>query len=463
ATLKSSLPTIQSHATRHRSLKTVTFPKSSVTIAEIRTNLVMAVVGNVLVPHPFAAIGTAVTAVSFSQALQPILESIAAAQAADSLFSISPIEALARQRIDTAAVAAWAAAGGRLRMAAVDLDDGELRYTTERGEFLDREGAKLLERGLPVACIRANAVVEAIKREIVGLAAKSKSTHGGAIFRELSDKFKELGKAVQLLNECIEGNPLVLAPKRVDRITGMIASASMPSFFEPVNIFGHGYSDGGLRTVLPTEIALKCNPARLIAVQSSRGNVDEAQVNVTGIIPIGLRALLDIAINELSHRDAHQPKGLSLPWFQFIEPRLDIHTTFTVYPAFVRNRMAYGYMCAADELDPPASRDSLRRAMAAADRISVLRYGAARLECWLQGEPIPPYMVRMDPPSIPPQALLVVETLLGMRTQIAALVDERRQLDAKVPDGTSGGWDDPAAWSQTEVHPWNRSSLPAGA
>ncbi|MFM9921535.1 hypothetical protein VLK31_00945 [Variovorax sp. H27-G14] len=37
-TLKSSLPTIQFHATQHRPLKPVTFPKSSVTFAEMRSD-----------------------------------------------------------------------------------------------------------------------------------------------------------------------------------------------------------------------------------------------------------------------------------------------------------------------------------------------------------------------------------------------------------------------------------------
>jgi hypothetical protein len=66
-----------------------------------------------------------------------------------------------------------------------------------------------------------------------------------------------------------------------------------------------------------------------------------------------MRSLMDLTINEIGYADSNRVGN----WGNnvtatFIQRRVAIHDSFTVYPAFVRNRMAYGYMCAADVINP---------------------------------------------------------------------------------------------------------------
>ena len=75
------------------------------------------------------------------------------------------------------------------------------------------------------------------------------------------------------------------------------------------------------------------------------------------------------------------------------EGQIAFDATFEVYPAFIRNRIPYGFMCAADEVAPPDEPDKARRCREIADRIALLRYACARLECWGSGQPVPPAMM----------------------------------------------------------------------
>ena len=409
-----------------------------------------------LLPAPIGPLATVGLGGSLALLASADLDALNEALRAPSIFTLDPIEALARKSIDRQAITGWAAAGGRLRMAAVSLESGGLRYVCETGEVLERDGTPVTELapGPAPECQPLAARLAELDGEIA--AAEDQFTqgdlHGSA--RDLRRLSLERDGVRKALNAC-QASHRQAVPVIVDLITGMLASASIPTFFPPQLLAGQHHVDGGVRAVLPTEVALAQDVDRVIAVQASKRDVDRLDGADLNLYTIALRSLMDIAINEISFRDAHPPAGFGGRQVTVIEPRVDIHTVFTMYPALVRQRMAYGWMCAADTLAPPPDPASAQRARDLADRISVVRYGAARLECWLGGHPVPPMMVTVPRPGAGERTAMA-NVLAEMKTEIRTLVAERARLGAGLPAGTTD-WDDPALWSfGTEAHPWGK-------
>jgi Patatin-like phospholipase/PASTA domain len=373
------------------------------------------------------------------------VDAFSAAKDAPSMFNLGPVAARSAGSMDRARVAGWGATGRKLRMAAVSLDSGELRYVTEDGGLVGRTLAPLTREQPSTACAQLDEYVDFLEGELKIARAEKEAK------KELADKIeRDLEQARKDLADCKARSPSRRVPVTVDVISGMIASASMPAFFPPVPLAAESYVDGGLRAMIPVEAAIRLGADTVIAVTASKSSVDPWHGSKTAST-VALRSLMDIAVNEIAFRDVHAPLGFGKAAVTVIEPRVDTHTTFTIYPAFVRNRMAYGYMCAADAIAPPPDPEDAAKARAAADRIHVLRYLAARLECWLVGEPVPPAMVKLGLGDMTGAAV----ELARIKAEIKSLVAERTRLGAKMPSG-KGEWDDPDLWSsRTEIHPWD--------
>jgi len=371
-----------------------------------------------------------------------------------SMFNLRPLAARAASGIRLPFVSAWAAMGGRLRMAIVGLESGELRYVTEGGVLLSRDLA-------PVTVTRMASTCEPLQAEVRRLINLRHTLAEQVLERAdvkvnlqaIADLEADLKEAREALSKCVAGDPPQHDPVTSTALNGMIASATMPTFFPPVQIAGESYVDGGLRAVIPVEAAVRMGADRIIAVAASKTQVDPSPGANISMATVALRSLMDIAINEIAFRDVQSPVGFGGTPVTVIQPRIDIHTPFTIYPAFVRNRMAYGYMCAADAIAPPANVEWARQV---AERIAIIRYGVARLECWQRNRPVPPNMVIL--PTGEPSA--ISNTLAAMKAEIRSLVNERKQMGAAVPSG-QGEWDDPELWSsRLEIHPWARFSPP---
>jgi hypothetical protein len=216
------------------------------------------------------------------------------------------------------------------------------------------------------------------------------------------------------------------------------------------------YVDGGLREVIPLQSALDCDANTVFAIQASRTAISlETDSVASNLGTIALRSTLSIAIDEVAYSDVRPLLRYSQRDIQVIEPRVDIHTTFTVYPAFIRNRIAYGYMCAADLLNPPVAPGAAQRCRDISDRIALLRYGCARLECWRSGQPVPPSQTVVPLPA--GGAAEVRGAIATMKAEIATLVDERTALGGAMPP-LDAEWGNAPAWSiGDEVHPWAAS------
>ena len=89
---------------------------------------------------------------------------------------------------------------------------------------------------------------------------------------------------------------------------------------------------------------------------------------------------------------------------------------------------------------------------------AVLRYGVARLECWMRGKPVPPTLV-IVPLQPATRRDAIRATIANMKAEIGALVTERRNLGAVMPP-TNTEWGNASLWSmRDEIHPWNRQGL----
>jgi NTE family protein len=325
---------------------------------------------------------------------------ITASQAAallkhQSIYNLEPIRAKARASLVPARVAAWAAVGNRLRMAMVGLASGELRYVTENGRMVERDG-----------------------------------------FTPTIDR----STGFEITN--------------VSLIDAMLASAAIPVFFRAITIKDDLYVDGGVRESIPIEVAAQLGAHTIYAVHASARDLDpRPDVRTGGMVDIAMRSLMEIAINEVAYSDTFRFGNWSPLDVKIIQPRIDIHETYTIYPAFVRIRMAYGYMCAEDAVQPQPNSGRPRQI---ADEITALRYGISRLEAWFHNRPIPPTL--QVEPTMPPAGL--VDEIRRLKMRVKALIEERLNLGARMPP-REREWSDPIRWwADWEAHPWTAAVAP---
>ena len=151
-----------------------------------------------------------------------------------SIFNLNPLEARVRTQLNQTAIAAWAANGNRLRMATVGLASGNLRFVTESGEMTERDG------------------------------------YTPAYDTETAD--------TQI---------------RTTLLTGMLASASIPVVFGAVPIADDLYVDGGIRCVLPTEVAAQLGATQIYGVQASvRDTGRRPELKNAKLLDIAMRSLI---------------------------------------------------------------------------------------------------------------------------------------------------------------------------
>jgi NTE family protein len=317
-----------------------------------------------------------------------------------SLFNLDPLEKRVRAQIQPPAIAAWAATGNRLRMASVGLASGRLRYVTESGAIVERDGETLAYDTEPPK-----------------------------------------------------------APLRTTLLTGMLASASIPAIFRAVQIADDLYVDGGIRMVLPTEVAVRLGATRIFGVQASTRDLDRRpELKNAKLLDIASRALMDVTVNEIAYSGSNRVgswgNGVEV---HFIQPRVDTHDSFTIYPALIRNRMMYGYMCAADVVKP--STQDAAVCEWAADEITVLRHAAARLEAWLESRPVPPTMTTVAPPSGADRAGVIAD-IKKLKMLVRDRVSVRIQKGGTMPPQNHTWTDHREWWQNWEHHPLRQENSP---
>jgi NTE family protein len=283
------------------------------------------------------------------------LDALRQAMRARSLLSMEPVRRLVETHIDPDRIAA---SGITLRIGAVGLESGELRYVTERGELQTRDGDPLDQPPVP-------------------------------------------------LTEAV------------------LASASIPLVFPPTRLNDEHYVDGGVREILPLELAFnRLGAGHIFAVVASTPGVGRIpDVGDKGLLELARRVTADIVPDETLRKEISPPRG----WGRrvtVIAPELDVHDALTVDRALISASIDYGYMRAADVLLSLGPEQA-----AISSRIAALRMEIRALDGPIAG-PFTPL-----PDVAPPAPDVIERELKQAHKELDALVDQRREAGAPLPPG----------------------------
>ena len=283
------------------------------------------------------------------------LDALRQALKARSLLSNAPVRHLVETHIDGARIAA---SGIVLRIGAVGLESGDLRYVTEHGDLVDRDGLPLDHEKVPIT--------EAV-----------------------------------------------------------IASASIPLVFPPTRLGEEHYVDGGVREILPLELAFnRLGAGHIFAVVASTPGVERVpDMADKGLLDLARRVTADIVPDETLRKEISPPRGWGRK-VTVVAPQIDVHDALTVDAALIAASIDYGYMRAADVLlglGPEAE--------AISTRIAQLRMELRALE-----GPIPGPFANL--PELAPLTVEEIEKEVDdAHREIDLLVDQRKDAGAPLPPG----------------------------
>ena len=351
---------------------------------------------------------------------------------ARALFNLGPIATLMETSFDMAAVGRWAASGGKLTLAVVALDSGRLRYVTEFGQMIERDGTSVLSTGsVPTACVplaqNLTSLVDqsdAIELDRRGLQADLSNAAPGekgdiviqinSLNASLLKITPRISQARTLLEHCSQS---YAAPsfQLSDLRPGILASASIPGIFPPVQLNKEYYVDGGIRESIPIQSAVDLGATRIYAIHASSRDIPPFKTPAqAGILEISTRALTQIAIDEidLSDRLISVSPGTDAPTILHIEPYVDLHDFLVIDPGLIQIARDYGYMSAADAL---AGLSRTHRRSQLATEIATTRAAIWQLENQ-QRPPSPPFHIPLPvpDPALQPKIDAAKATLRGL-------------------------------------------------
>jgi predicted acylesterase/phospholipase RssA len=284
---------------------------------------------------------------------------------AKSIYNLTPIEAKMRgdpakgiaPAVNVNLVSTWAGADRKLRLAAVSLEAGALRYVTETGAILERDNYTplMIPTQLSPACAPIKAALDELIDERRSEQADLQDAVGSSMKAAIVSRIKRLNTQIAQrtaeLNQCKRQNPAPRRPAKVDLVTGVLASASIPALFRAVSMEGETYVDGGVREVLPLQAALDLGADTIYAISASRPDVVAGgSFKNAHMFEILGRAMVDVAINEVARDDQH-PIHYSGARIVNIQPSFDVHEMTVIEPGLIRVAIGYGFMCASDVID----------------------------------------------------------------------------------------------------------------
>lgn len=261
------------------------------------------------------------------------------------------------------------AAGTPVWFATVSLESGRLRYVDGTGRFTESDLRTPVVTALTNSDVAAVSGLAADRRaRITGLLTSHAAVVSGmarqraVIDSSIKDRTVRL-RAIQELSRLKErGDFLVRALRgqirdlpittRADPRRGVIASAAIPCYFDPVVIGSERYVDGGLREVLPTAAFRNRGVTELIGISCSTSTLPETDsMSSAGLPAVALRSLTEITLQEVTQGDIETARNL-VPSAVIIEPLFDVHGVIEVVPGLIEISEDYGWMRACDELQP---------------------------------------------------------------------------------------------------------------
>lgn len=431
----------------------VTISATNIGTAPVLSKPVEALLGPLLVPHAIVS-----SAYVFTKGVWD--EVLACADLGDvkdkfgfyspqSLYSLAPIKQLLQTKLRLDLVQQWAAAGGKLRLATVALESGKLRYVTESGQLLERDNSTLVAQVMPNTVISPacqsiwsalNQVWQAISSDLAS-APPPDDPQFDAWNTNYQDLLARAQQLQQSYADCQQSNPSTSLP---DPRPGVMASAALPAFFEPVEIAGENYVDGGIRDVMPISMAIQLGANVIYAINDSPALGAERLYAYTytqngkTFVDIAERALAGIAVDEVVHESSTcftKPAQTQVTIIQCTFAR-DLDTV-QVHPALIRINMSYGYMRAADTVNPVTTCPA--RCSQLSDSITMLR----RVLFDFENRVIARFGYSFTDPNLDLQ--LSVPALRWGKGMLSLLIKERENLGGPIPQDI---YDSSFSWEQ---------------
>jgi predicted acylesterase/phospholipase RssA len=408
--------------------------------------------------------------------LQSDLAALASAPNAESLFNLNPILARMRDRslFDPDRVRA---SGVRLRLGTVSLSTGNLRWVTETGALLERDGRTPVmgpPLRIPAACqARADAVDEAR----VALAAAQEDLRQAAAenlptaqyVRAVAQARDALRAAEAALRDCLANTPSPEVPVQTDLVTAILASSSIPMFFPTVRLaLGDHYVDGGVRELVPVQAALDAGATEVYAVCAS-GTGPRPDVGFTspaydqprsGVLDARLVTLLlrtiDLFLDEVLVTDLEARRSWPENGVFIIAPTLEVHDILTIEPGLIDIAAAYGYMRAWDVV-VGQTREGTATLASLTDQIVEERREIWKLDFAVNGQRIAAFHARRGTTLVPTPDPSALAELRRRKRRLANLVQDRLARGGAVPidrDWWPENWER-HAWEPFAGSPWD--------
>jgi NTE family protein len=372
-------------------------------------------------PGLLLGIGPAVwgPVVSAADRVQGVVDAFKSGRAS-SFTSLAPTEELTRNQADLKSVRSNEENGiVQLRLAAVSLETGRLRYVTGSGTLLERDNLT------PVRTVyvrEEDPACKALADELSRLVSKP----GAGLYTDTSlkplgseeDGWEEIQAKRRALEDCRRQHPprLVTRAARVDVIEGAMASAAAPAFFPPITLEGETYTDGGIRELVPVDVAFRCGADLVYAISCSALESSPTEVTVPGLMPYkhtgGFNNLLNIATRSLAELTLDEIGNDDVRGFgdavSIIAPTFNLHSGLLIDPGLIDIWIDYGVMRAADVAKyPPGTPDPRtltgKRAIELSDHLTRLRVATWLTEHVIANAPIAQLAISHGPPGYLPR------------------------------------------------------------
>jgi NTE family protein len=315
------------------------------------------------------------------------------------------------------------------------LETGRLRYITETGAVIERDGSPVTRPpGLSPACaaIQASSLIEAglvqAQQDLLDARSPGEEAGKGTQTRALQQARR---KEAANLQRCRASQPTAPVPLTVSLSEGCDGIGGHSGDF-PARAIRRRVVRRWRRTRAPARPNGGDLGADTIYAVSAftfeiieRGGYDRAR-----LFDIVERSVEDIMLNEVGLNDLRvQPRpGAQAPRVHLIAPDEEIHNVTTIDPGLIKINRDYGWMRAADVLDGvdqliaqprPQARDLRRWALAT--EIAKVRKDVWDLENRRHGHESPTRLADGTPPPDPS----LQSSIDTAKTRLTTLIDER--------------------------------------
>jgi NTE family protein len=409
-----------------------------------------------------------------------------------SLWNLGPTEQKLTDSLDLERVASWATSGHRLRVAVVGLNSGRLRYVTENGELLERDGQPVVLPGAtPEQCSHHARAVEDLERRLSHAREELATSAPGAkpaLLQRIEEVRTELSVARRQLEACVRVNDAPVEAPSVDLRDAVLASAAIPGAFRPVGLAGDMCVDGGVMEATPLRAALDLGATDIVQVlvNDREPAWSEHPYHRKGAMATIASRSVELLTAAVAQDDVQVelPEGSRV---RTIAPDVLLYGTQIVDPGLIQINRDYGYMRADDVMGRRSD-----RCRETSTLIAELRRDIWERENIREGHPHPGYLPPSTVGANAGQVQGVLEERLGhlspgtdqyrvyavllhqawkagklpeprpgvqaaitnLKQRLGELIAERRRLGGSVPDDIDRWVDD------DELHSWKSRRPP---